>query len=185
MFARPLDDYPRWMGYDDLDGPLSQVPVGEARAVFARFLADRAERLETLQAFLSETAGLSPPPSETGVAQLEAWLWPWLEDWIREGDVEPEQHSALLHDVGVFAGEALIGERPGIEWQLLTKGPRSQLGYQFPVLAPFPEGYEPYWAVTRETVADGYALGNSVLDPARPRLRPRLLHRYRIFAGLL
>lgn len=151
--------------------------------MFDRFLADRAERVAVVTAFLEALAGIVPTPDEVGIARIEGWLWPWLEDLIRRDAVEPEQHSGLLHDIGVFAGEALIRERGGIEWRLLTKGPRSQLGYQSPVVAPFPKGYEPYWAVTREMVADGYVLGGTVLDPTRPRLRPRLLLRYRLFAG--
>jgi hypothetical protein len=172
-----------WSGYDGLDRPLLELSRREAQAVFDRFLADRDDRLGIVTDFLRDVAGIDPSADETGVAQIEAWLWPWLEDLIRREAVEPEQHSGLLHDIGVFAGEALIAELGGVEWQLVTKGPRIRIGYHFPGVAPFPEAPDPFWVVTREMVVDGYVLGNTILAPTRPPFDPRLLFRYQLYAG--
>jgi len=183
MSVSPLDHYPRWHGYDDLPGPLNTLTRADARSAFDHFLADADERVRTLRRFLAEVAGIDATLDERGVAAIDTWLWPWLADLIRRDLIEQEQHSGLLHDVGVFAGEALIHERPGVRWNLLTKGPRVTKGYQSAVLAPFPAGYEPYWAVTAETIADGYVLANRVVGKRQPSFSPRLLFRYKLFAG--
>jgi hypothetical protein len=184
LSARPLDSYPVWTGYNGLDRALHELNSRAAQAVFERFLADRDDRVAIVTAFLRDAAGIEPSADEAGIAQIEAWLWPWLEHLIRQNAVEPEQHSGLLHDIGVFAGDALIAERGGVEWQLVTKGPRNRLWYHFPAVAPLPEDHDdPFWAVTGETVADGYVLGNQILDTTRPPFRPRLLLRYQLFSG--
>jgi hypothetical protein len=183
MGNRPLETYSGWTGYADLGVPLEDASPELARSVFEHFLADRSQRVEVLRAFFAKTRGSQLTLDEAGVATVERWLWPWLESIVRDRAVTDQERSALLHDIGVFAGEALIREQPQIEWQLLARGPRSLLGYHFAVLGPFTKGLEPHWPVTIEMVTDGYLLRSSLEDRTISRPRPRLLFRYRLFSG--
>jgi len=80
----------------------------------------------------------------------------------------------------------VIAERDDVEWRLQTSGGKKMHGYHLPVVAGLPSGYNPsgynpYWAVPLESVADGYTLGNCVLNPELGPFESRLLFRYRLF----
>jgi hypothetical protein len=74
-------------------------------------------RRETSDEFAKSTAGLPE----------------WLTKWARPGPVMTAQTASLAYDLGIYFGETIRREHPGMRWQLFTRS-RRETDYQRPAI---------------------------------------------------
>ena len=126
-----------WDGYEPYDpGPLGSLPRRDARPAFDRLMASRWSRIAEVRALMVRNG-----------VQLEADDRPALQtanDWFR-AEVEPDPSRperlrplwyAVVNDLALVVGEAVVARVPGVHWQFFTAGARD-VAYQRHVLMGF------------------------------------------------
>ena len=128
-----------WGGYDSYDpgiqGPLHELPRGEARAAYERLMLQKAGRNEALRS-LVKASGVELDTSDSSVQELNDWFRREVEaDPVNRGRLQPIWYS-VVNDIGLFIGDVIIARSPGLRWEFFTAGAKS-VSYQRHVIMGF------------------------------------------------
>ncbi len=114
--------------------PLRDVPREVAEEVYARLMAEKAERCAALEA-RAAAEGVEATPLAIGA---------WLRAQLAGRD--PDTISDVAVDVALWLGERIIARAPHLRWELYT-GVKKSTGYQRAVLTGFTKVDDPRYYV--------------------------------------
>jgi hypothetical protein len=148
-----------WDSYEIYDpgvfGPLRTLPRREARFAYDHSMAEMSTRVEMLRELLRAN-GAELSDTDDGLRRLNAWFFANVEpDPEQPGRLLPEWYS-VVHDVGVFLGEALIARCPGLRWEFYVWG-KKNAAYQRPVIMGFSKVPYPKFNMDFDRNAAAYA----------------------------
>jgi hypothetical protein len=128
-----------WDGYEvyhpGVTAPLQTVPRVEAQRAYQRCMETKAARIEMLRRLLG-TSGVELRDDDASVQRLNDWFFDNVEpDPNHPGWLLPEWYS-VVHDVGVYVGDVIIGRHANLHWEFFTWGKRN-VSYQRPVIMGF------------------------------------------------
>lgn len=116
----------------------------EAKRAFERLMGARFERIEVL-ARLLDANGIELNYSDTGIRSLESWFRGNVEGDCESGRLDNLWY-AVVNDIGLFMGEAIIKQWPHLQWVLFTHSKRD-VCYQRHVIMGFAKAKNPYYYV--------------------------------------
>ncbi len=128
-----------WDGYEPYEprvvGPLKALGRAEARLVFKRCMETRGARIEVLRHLLKAN-GVELGADDAAVQDLNDWFFASVEpDPEQPGQPRPEWY-AVIHDVALFLGEAMLERHPNLYWEFFTWG-KTNVAFQRHVIMGF------------------------------------------------
>ncbi|MFF1820697.1 hypothetical protein ACFVWG_25550 [Kribbella sp. NPDC058245] len=146
-----------WDGYKPFDpgvsGPLNELTRREARAAFERLMAAKSERIDELRRLLANN-GVELSSSAPGLQALNDWFRSEVEGDPAVSRLRPIWY-AVVNDIGLFLGDALIERNPHLKWVMFDKGKRD-LAYQRHVIMGFTEVANPKYNVDPDLLVGMY-----------------------------
>ncbi len=171
-----------WQGWDPFEGALGRpmhrsdlVPHGATSTRSWRRERSVGRQLTNLLARNGESIGTS----DHGLQRLDDWYQAHVEADETKPDRLSSRWYAVGLDIGLFLGEAIIERASGIDWCLLTAGPKD-ISFQRPVLMGFSVVANPLYNVDPEILvaAHGHRLIAGLEEP-----RDRLVQVVRVAAS--
>ncbi len=148
-----------WSGYAIFDpgvqGPLHELPRGNARAAYESLMSQKSGRIEELRS-LVKANGVELDTSDSSVQELNDWFRRGVEaDPAKPGRLRPIWYS-VVNDIGLFIGDVMIERRPGLRWVFFTAG-TNNVAYQRHVIMGFSRVPNPKFNVDPDLLVATYA----------------------------
>jgi hypothetical protein len=128
-----------WDEYEPFDpgftGPLHELSTADARAAFSRLMAAKTNRKEELVQLLARN-GLQLDTSKDAIQQANDWFLHEVEPDTRNKDRLRSVWYAVVNDLALYLGDAMIERNPRLSWTLVTS-PRRHISFQRHVLTGF------------------------------------------------
>jgi hypothetical protein len=116
-------------------GPLHELSRSDARDSFHHLMDQKPQRLAQLRQLLKAN-GVEVAADDEGIRALEGWFRQSVEPNPEEPTRLRNLWYAVVNDIALFLGDALIDRCPRLRWEMFTSGKRN-ISFQRPVIAGF------------------------------------------------
>lgn len=148
-------------------GPLAQLPRGQARESFNRWIAARPERWTQLQRLL-DGVGIRLGTSDSDIQRVNDWFRTSVESAPENRGRLANRWFAVVNDMTVVLGDTLLERCPGLRWEFYTSG-KTNLSYQKHVVMGFANVQNTKYNVDFDRVVSTYGhqvIAGSDVSPA-------------------
>jgi hypothetical protein len=138
----------------EVSQPVHEISRREARAAFKHLMAAKGERIAELRRLLWRD-GIKLRSSDEGLQEINDWFRAEVEGDPQQPDRLRSPWHAVVTDLSLYLGEAMIQRCPQLKWVMLTRSAKD-IAYQRHVIMGFTSVVDPDYNIDINLVLATY-----------------------------